>query len=238
MKASVIILPHAGGASHAYRDLAQQLAPHLEACCHDLPGHGRRTREPLQTDMEALALDLLEHTDPSHGQPWVLFGHSMGALLAHAFVRLRRRRGLSMPAALFVSGAPSPTAGQRRPAIAHLPSALFWEQVRAYGGVPEKGLQSAEFREYFEGILRNDFDAVEGYAPPADPIDVPLHVLYGREDITDQAAQSWRHDTSAGLRCHAFDGGHFYLFERTAEVGRLICDALAPGSADRGRAGA
>jgi surfactin synthase thioesterase subunit len=136
-----------------------------------------------------------------------------------------------MPAVLFASGVPSPTAGKKRPAIAHLPGAAFWEQVRAYGGVPEEVLRSADFRAYFEGILRNDFAAVEGYTPSPDPVDVPLHVFYGRRDMTDQAAESWRHDTSAGLRCHAFDGGHFFLFDRAAEIGRVLRDALAPASA-------
>lgn len=236
MRASVVILPHAGGAAHAYRNLAQQLAPCLDAYCHELPGHGRRAREPLQADLEALALDLLEKTADLNGRPWALFGHSMGALLAHAFVRLRRRRGLSLPAALFASGAASPTAGQRRSAIAQLPGEAFWQQVRAYGGVPEEALQEAAFRDYFETILRHDFAAVEGYAAPPEPIDVPIHVLYGRADMSEEAADSWKRDTSAGLRGHAFTGGHFFLFDHTAEIGRIVRAALAPASACRASA--
>lgn len=228
-----VILPHAGGAGHAYQPLARHLPAWLDPYCHDLPGHGRRAREPLLQDMEALARDLQDHIGPLNGHPWVLFGHSLGALLAHALIRLRRHRGLSPPALLFASGTASPAAGKRRPAIARLPSADFWAQVSTYGGLPEAVLQAGELRDYFETILRGDFAAVEGYAPPPALFEAPIHVLFGREDISDEAAGTWRLDTSAELRRHPFAGGHFYLFEHPAEIGRLIAEIVEPVRACR-----
>ncbi len=217
MKTTLYLLPHAGGASYAYHPLAEALAPDLEVCCLDLPGHGVRAGENPLTDMQSLAKDLLHRMAPSSTTPWALFGHSMGALLAHAICDQCRHQRIPMPVHLFVSGTAAPQSRRTAP-IAHLSGKEFWQAVTSYGGVPAQLLDSSELMDYFEELLRFDFQAVEGYAPQPTPQPVPITVLYGRDDMSKEEANSWQAETNETFQSHAFNGGHFFLFDSIAEI--------------------
>ncbi len=220
------ILPHAGGAAYAYRALAAALPPGLQGCCLDLPGHGRRAGEAPLADMRALAEDLVAALPAADAGPWALFGHSMGALLAHAICHECRQRGYPLPVHLFVSGTAAPGKNRLAARIAHLPSEPFWEAVAGYGGVPAEIMRVPELRDYFEELLRQDFRAVAGYVPATAPLPLPITVFYGQDDMDWEEATSWRTASEVGVEVHAFGGGHFFLFEAVTAIGRRLGQAL------------
>ena len=112
-KTTLFCIPHAGG-NGAYYALFGELFPDsIKAVPLDLPGKGRRCREPLLDSMESLSRDLLEQMRPTaQTVPYAIFGHSMGGLLAFECARLARAAALPQPKALFISAAatPSPAA--------------------------------------------------------------------------------------------------------------------------------
>lgn len=221
MKVKLIILPHAGGASHAYQNLRRILDQQFDVYCHDLPGHGRRSSEALMTSMDAIQLDLAQKLELLLDQRWAIFGHSMGALLADALIRSRCAEGLSLPEVFFASGTAAP-GGKAREKISQLPGPDFWDKVCRYGGTPDEALQSPEFKVYFEALLRSDFSAVESYCPKVLPYEVPLHVFYGQHDMSLAEAESWKGLTLATTHCHPFAGGHFFLFDHITEISEKI----------------
>ena len=225
MTVKLIILPHAGGASYAYQKLAQALSPRFEIYCHDLPGHGPRASEPLMETMEELSCDLQQKIGSLDEQSWAVFGHSMGALLAHDLIQSRHSRGHSLPFAFLASGTASPST-KTRSQVSDLPSDLFWSRIQGYGGIPADALKMPEFKAYFETLLRSDFSIVESYIPGQGALEVPIHVFYGQEDMSAKEADSWRDATQAETHCHPFEGGHFFLFDRISEISERICHVL------------
>jgi medium-chain acyl-[acyl-carrier-protein] hydrolase len=171
--------------------------------------------------MDALVSDLMQQVELGSAEPWALFGHSMGALLGHAFIHKRQSLGLSLPVSFFASGAASPVARVRQ-RISLLPGELFWEKIASYGLIPEAIFKDQGFRDYFEVLLRNDFAAVEGYIPAPGLFNIPLHVLYGQDDMSAPQAESWRDVGCGEVQSYPFSGGHFFLFDHLDEVCQII----------------
>lgn len=222
----LVILPHAGSGAHAYRNLQNTLGPTMNSYCHDLPGHGKRASEPLVESMQPLVSDLMQQLDFLGDEPWAIFGHSLGAWLGHALVLEREALGLSLPVVFFASGASAPKEHVQQQ-ISALPTEPFWEKIRAYGLLPAEILNDQGFREYFEVLLRNDFSVVESYRPALSPLNVPLHILYGQEDMSDHQAESWCEASLKEVQRHPFDGGHFFLFDHLDGVSQLIQAVLS-----------
>jgi len=233
----LIVLPHAGGSGHAYAPLQQALAQqvggsNLEVVLCDLPGHGKRAREAMPDRFDDVLRDLVATAAPCDDRPWAIFGHSMGAILAHALIHALQERRRRLPEMLFVSGTVSPATRSRKK-ISHLPGEAFWREIRDYGGIPEEILEVADFRDFFEGILRKDFAVLEGAAAHAPhPVPVPITAFYGLAEMTEAQAMSWEWETSRFLDAYGFPGHHFFVFEHVAAIAEIVVRALAPRSSD------
>lgn len=237
---TLFCIPHAGGSAAYYAGLgaffkAPAGATDAPIDFHplELPGRGRRHREPLLPDMNALARDMFTRVAPvAESGPYALFGHSMGALLAFLCTLLVRDAGLPAPAALFISSAAAPlTYGEILAPISPLPSQEFWERVGVLGGVPQCLTENDGFLRYLEPILRADFAAVENWRPePVAPLPTPITVFVGADDVmTVQRAGLWRPLTTGAFRLRTFPGGHFYLQDHWEALARDITRTLANG---------
>ena len=78
-----LLLHGAGGGSHSWRDVAPQLARHLDVIALDLPGHG--FTEPLPSrrlSLPGMAESVGDLLDSLQAVPSVVVGHSAGAAVA------------------------------------------------------------------------------------------------------------------------------------------------------------
>jgi surfactin synthase thioesterase subunit len=231
VKTTLYCIPHAGGSAAFYARLIGLLPQSVDCRPLELPGRGRRSREPLATGMDDLARDLLHHMDP-HSAPWAIFGHSMGALLALLCAQKARKRGLPAPVALIVSGAASPSQwATRRPRpMSTLSSRELWQRVAGIGGLPDCVAASGELLRYLEPILRADFAALEAWTPvAAEPLSTPITAFFGQDDVvSEEEGRLWSRMTAGAFRLRMFPGGHFYLQERWEDLAAHIAGALAP----------
>lgn len=232
----LFLLPFAGGASYAYRGLVSHLPPGIEPLALDLPGHGRRLREPLLHDLEAMARDLWREIRSRGSEgPYAILGHSLGALLAYRLACLARREGAPLPRHLFLSGRAAPVEPPRSRPLHALPRAEFLTAVgKDFGGIPDEAWKSEELLDLIEPILRADFQAVEEYRPaPGLPRleGVPADLLLGEaEPAPPPDAPPWESVLAASLPRRLFPGGHFFLFAHGPEVARLVVRRLAEDS--------
>ncbi len=210
-KTTIIILHHAGGASHQYLSFANQLKRKFDVYLYDMPGHGQRSKESLLGSMEEAVCDLMQKISFIGNGNWVVFGHSLGSQLAHALVRMRFKDGLSLPSILFASGAPSPV-NRVLENRSDLSSDDLWSWLSDSGGIRKDILHNSEFRSFFEPILRSDMRIVEKYHPVNLKLPVPVHVFYGTADVTEENARSWSQDSDYPPILYPFPGDHFYLF--------------------------
>lgn len=153
-------------------------------------------------------------------RPFVLFGHSMGALISFEIARSLRKAGLPGPQRLFVSASSAPQL-PRKPPRHNLPDREFVEALRALGGTPDLVLNDPNLLRDFLPLLRADFSVVDTYEYLEDePLECPIHVLGGKEDpeVPHEQLLAWRAQTRAGFHSRIFPGGHFYIERVWREV--------------------
>lgn len=221
---SVICFPYAGAGPLAFRDWPQAFGAETEVLAVRLPGREIRLDEPCLDDMAAVIPPLLAELAPWMARRPVLFGHSLGAAVAHAAADALVATG-TPPRALVVSGRRAPHLPPRQPVPVSLDDGWLGRRLARLGGTPTEVLADAELMAMVLPILRADFILSERYQPPR-PTALPLPVLaLTGEDDTEVAvteAAAWQHVAGAGFTLRVLPGGHFFLNQHK----RMIADMI------------
>ncbi|SCL23262.1 Acyl transferase domain-containing protein [Micromonospora pallida] len=207
-------LPYAGGNAALFRTWPGELPDGVEVCPIQLPGREQRHREPAFTQMSALVQTLGGVLRPYLDQPFALFGHSMGALVAYELTRHLRRRELPAPTHLYVSAARAPHLPDLEPPLHRLPEPRLIEKLRAMDGTPEEMLGDPETIALYLPVLRADFALVETRIHQTEPpLDVPLTAFGGERDdkVTEEQLAAWRDQTTTGFALEMLPGDHFFV---------------------------
>src|ERR1700759_5440128 len=160
-RGNALCLPFAGGGASFYRAWAPLAPAGVAIRPVQLPGREERMGERPIDRMAALVQAAADGMMSSLDTPYVLFGHSMGALVAFELAHALRERGAPPPVHLFVSGSPSPKLAELVTPIFQLPGEQFFEAVRHFGGLPDEVLRSPELIALLMPRLRADL-AVTG----------------------------------------------------------------------------
>ncbi|MBX7266447.1 thioesterase [Micromonospora sp. Llam7] len=226
----LVCFPHAGGWASAYRTWPSSLPADVGVLGVRYPGREDRVAEPFPSSLEALADDVADVLDALAGHRMVLFGHSMGASVAHEVAVRLHRRGRP-PAALCVSARLPPAALVDQPPITGTDDEIIAEIVRHDASRTEV-FADLELREFALPAIRADLGLVNDYRGGRRPmLDCPVFGYLGVQDaaISPDQMRGWAHVTRGPFRLQLFPGGHFYLRD---EETRLLADLAriwAPG---------
>lgn len=224
---TVLFLHHAGGSAAGWAPFAEHLPSRWRLLGLDLPA---RVTAPARTACRSTA-EAVERLLPAvAGElsvPYAVFGHSMGALVAYELVRALERRG-STPVWLGVSGMPAPRlvgGGERRDRWE--PERLV-QFMRELGGIPESAFRLPALVDRMVRTLRGDLAIVDGYRyTDGPPLRTAVSVFSGDADPVADAelVRPWAEQARSEVAFHTWPGGHFYLFDRIAEVcDRIVLD--------------
>jgi surfactin synthase thioesterase subunit len=237
----LLCLPPAGAGPSFYRAWAAGLPRDVEALAVHLPGREGRFTEPPLTDYRAAVAAVYAGIRPALGPlPYALFGHSMGAMLAHGVALTAAAHGGPTPEHLLLSGAGGPGATPPVTGRARWSDAELVADLREMGGTAEDVLAAPELLDLLLPIFRADYALCESYhaAPPTGRLTCPVTALGGTADRhTPDDLSRWASVTTGSFTCRTFPGGHFFL---TQESPGPALDAVAaalrrPEPADRGR---
>ena len=181
------------------------------ACPVLLPGREARAGEAPVDQMRALVQALEEAIVPLLDQPYVFFGHSMGAGIAFELTHALARLGRRLPGALIVSSAKAPSL---RSALPEPTDAELLGQLEKLGGAPAAAAADPEWMKLVFPALRADARLYRSYLPAArEPLPVPIYAYCGDSDSNLRPAEMepWAKETSAEFRMRLFAGGHFYF---------------------------
>ncbi|MFF0483462.1 thioesterase II family protein [Streptomyces sp. NPDC004435] len=221
---TLLLLHHAGGSAAAFAPLLRHLPAEWRLLSLDLPGRMMAPDERgLRSTGEAVAW-LAPLTRGVLDGPYGVFGHSMGALVAYELAR-ELSRGGPPPAWVGLSGAPAPGHRPDRDRRDLWPTERLTGLMRQLGGTPEEVLAIPELVGLMVEVLRGDLAIVDTYTEhPGPPLGAPLSLFTGHDDPVAHPALAapWATRTTAGTAQHSWPGGHFYLFEHAAAVGRGI----------------
>ena len=110
-RARLICFPHGGGGTQAFRAWPDCLPEWLEVLAINPPGRGARLREPAIDDMARMVAEITAALTPALDLPFLLFGHSVGALIAFEVARALEAQGLQ-PLHVLLSGYAGPEPGR------------------------------------------------------------------------------------------------------------------------------
>jgi medium-chain acyl-[acyl-carrier-protein] hydrolase len=225
--------PYAGAGAGIFQDWQRSLPAEAELCLIQMPGRGARLSEPCCENVDEVILQLVPELTSLLDRPFVLYGHSMGALLAFMTARYLRNVCGLLPLQLIVSGASAPQIPRALPDIHTLPDAEFLQEIGRFNGTPKEILENAEIMSFMIPILRADFGLCNRYQyTPEAPLACPISVFGGIADrsVGKARLEAWREQTSSDFCLQMFPGDHFFLRSAQniflAEVARKLQIAL------------
>jgi len=214
---SLYCFPHAGGVPGEYVRWSDDL-PEAQVWGVHLPGRTTRLAEPPLTRMEPL-VDALVSAVAFDG-PFVLFGHSLGALVAFEVARELRRRGRTRPDRLIVSSCPAPPLAPAETSVHRLPDDALLDEIERRWGEPLDHLrEDPDLRAHALACFRADFALLENYRYEPDVLlDLPITALAGTEEPWMPGADDWAAHTTGPTQLRLLPGGHFYFRDAPQET--------------------
>ncbi|MFI0786145.1 thioesterase II family protein [Streptomyces lydicus] len=224
MTTTLFCLPYAGAGAGVYRPWFRRESEVLRAVPVQVPGREEEFNAPFYRTMAEAAAGTAGRISAAAGkEPFVVFGHSFGAILAYEAVRHLVATGGPLPVQLVVSGSTSPRHRQAEPLDAD--DEVAAAQAAAIAGREIEVFADPTARALLLPAMRADVGLLADYAPTAHtPLPVPLTALRGDADHLAPAAEwrDWSAFTSGPFSAVEFPGGHMYLTDRWAEVWRAV----------------
>lgn len=231
-RTTLLCVPFAGAGPSFFHPWRELSAGRWRVTSVELPGRERRILQTPYRNVVEAAKNSLDDivADLGEGTRTVLFGHSLGAVLAYELAHLLGGRGVPVER-LVVSGSPGPWTQRERRATG-LPDEEFLARVEEFAGFRHEALDHPEMRELILPVLQADCEMHENYVPSTDePLPVPICSLRGASDglVTAEEARQWQAATTAGFTYREFPGDHMYL----VDLGREVLDVIETQSAGR-----
>ncbi|MER7741855.1 alpha/beta fold hydrolase [Streptomyces sp. NPDC096538] len=222
---TLLCVPFAGAGPSFFHPWQQQAGDRWRVASLELPGRERRFLDPPYRNVVEAAKGEIDAVvaDLGEGARTVLFGHSLGAVLAYELTHLLGARGVHVER-LVVSGSPGPWT-QRERRAAGLEGDEFLARVEEFAGFRHEALDHPEMRELILPTLQADCEMHEAYVPSTDvPVSVPVTSLRGDRDglVTAEEARQWQDATTGGFSYAEFPGDHMYL----VDLGREVLDVI------------
>lgn len=232
----VICIPGAGAGASLFKPWLPQLPGYCALHVAQLPGRETRLEEPALEDVKTVVDGLAAATATSgigfgRGRPRVLFGHSMGAVLAFELASVLQE--LDTAPDLLIMSATTPPAGhmdRASPTDDELKDLLL-----AFDPANHSMLEHPELFDSLAPALRADFTLLRRHAIEEHRMldGIPVHLLFGESDpaVSEDAVMRWQRHFSGEVASHRFAGGHQFPFVDSLEpvtdlLARLVADLV------------
>ncbi|WP_432246989.1 thioesterase II family protein [Streptomyces sanyensis] len=218
------LLHHAGGSAAVFRRLVRLLPDSIRPVAAELPGRGRRWREPAARTAQEAVRDLADllAAEVRPDEELSVFGHSMGAYLGLGVAADLERRGGPRCRTLFASANLAPQLGA--PLFPDGTAAASDEEVLAcaarFDALDERLIGHPHIADRAVALLRSDFDVCDSFVRTMSRTvtESRIVVCRGRQDaFGDEQTDPWQLRSVQPLTTLTFPGGHLYLEGAGAE---------------------
>ncbi|MFZ6011897.1 MAG: thioesterase II family protein [Bacteroidota bacterium] len=229
-KINLFCLPFAGGSLYSYRGYIENAPEHVNVVPLDLPGRGTRVRETLLTNIHDMVNDIYGQIKNRLNEPYAIYGHSMGSLIGYLLTKKIIKNGQNAPEYLILTGCIGPSLAEFNHDVPKhdLPKPEFIQKLKELGGSPDEVLENEQLLNFFEAIIRADFQATENYRyEESEPLNVPILVIIGLEErATYEQALAWQKETTEPIEVIQMTGKHFFIFDHVVEIMDIISKRL------------
>lgn len=235
----LLIFHYAGGSALSLAPLAQAMPASCASYLVELPGRGLREHEDFAPDFAVALADLTPVVAGLVDRPAVLFGHSLGGLVAHGILGRLPLGQQALVTDLVLSAArpPAALASQGGCPVQRSRGDVL-RMLLDFGGCPPALFEDTELLGRAVHLLDRDLRLIDTYQPgPRPAATVTTHIWRGMDDrqLTAADMRSWRQDVGGEVREQEFRGGHFFPSQDGA-VAEGLRDLVLGASAGR-RAG-
>ncbi len=186
--------------------------------------------EPLCGDFSSAAEDMYRKISQTveRGEKYAILGHSMGALLAYEVTVLIQQSVMQQPDILFLSGRCPPHIVLDEPLLHDQSDREILEHLFKFDSIPEELLVNQELQKVFLPILKMDYKILADYKPSSTVVKCPIRVLGGIDDVgvKESHLSQWQEYTTGPFKLHMLEGDHFFIYENSEAVMKLVSEQL------------
>lgn len=233
-RAKLICLHHAGGGPSVFDHWVRTAPDGLDVIALELPKHPDIAGRRLYRSADDLVPILAEHVaervtesgvDKQGDGNYVLFGQSMGGLLAYLVTRYFHERGGPLPKALAVASYAAPRIPWTDPTGPDAPDDVLVRRLHAIGGVPTWLVEHPGWLSPFLGLVRDDARLCGSYrhVPQSSRLPLSVHVFGGNRDplVPEESLHGWS-EIADEVTVKVLDGGHFLVSEDFGQLRRSV----------------
>lgn len=225
----LFLLHFAGGSRYSFDFLKQYMGMHIDFLPLEIPGRGKRFKEALLKNKTEAVQDYCKQIKAFRNkQPYIIYGHSMGATLGLNIVAELEKEN-DAPIHLILSGNSGPgieeyVDGEKLPERHSMDDATFKAELRRLGGIPEEVLENKELYDLFSPIMRADFEILEkdAYSEKGLKINTPIYAMMGSEETTKDDIDNWKNFTTKKCTSEIVEGNHFFINEHPKRIAEVI----------------
>ncbi len=212
---------------------ASSFAPWKKFCGEEInlipilyPMREVRRKDAMPKDFQTFVRQLVDENEGLFQSEYGFFGYCGGAVIAYEAALYAREKYGTTPVYGMVASSTAPeyvketllhgeTEKAQEKAIAYLREQQLFDDAM---------LESPMFLEYYMPMFLADCALLDSYEmSSSSPLDCPLDILLGREDLLLQKkkVEAWKAYTNGGCLMHYFPGGHFFVGEQGEAVFHL-----------------
>lgn len=219
-------IPYAGGSANYYRRLSRYLHPTIKLYPIELAGRGTRHDESFYATLNDAVDDIYKIISRDiSDEPYCLFGHSMGGLIAYELSLKLAKSKQSMPEHVFLSSIYPPYINDAT-IINGLSDEDLQEELVKWGGTSSEFFSERTLLLHFLPIIKADLKMLEKYGLKEEVINTETTILWGKEDKEADIMQGWKRIVKGKCNLVEFEGGHFYINNNLKGVAKVINNVI------------
>lgn len=227
----LIMFPYLGGFGASFNRVIECLDGDWDVWTVNPAGHGP-SDEPAHTTLAGMVGSLLSAAVPVLRPRAVLFGHSMGGMIAYHALRALAadpRFAGRVPSDLVLSAS---CATRDLPVVgyADLPERALLDHLLSFDAFPREFAHDRQLIDMFLPAFRADYRVLaEARRLEPERVDVEALLLLGSEDPHTPAdtAEAWQAHLARPLRTHVFEGaGHMFVQDAPQLVAGQLAEML------------
>lgn len=216
-KIKIYCLPYAGGSKSIYNDWIKTYADIAEIVPLEYKGHGEFFCESAYNSLEEAADDMCLKIMADSPHKYIVYGHSLGSIIALLTAELLEKKYGKKPEALIIGGIRPAHLKYKDEKLLNLPKEEFMNHIFDLGMTSEEIKSEPELVDIIYEIIHNDVKIEElyKYIPDAhSKLTVPIVVMTG--DYDNEAPLSdmkeWQMYTDSRFYIKNFPSDHFFPF--------------------------
>lgn len=221
----LLLFHYAGGGPQVFRPWLRWIPDDVDVQAFQLPGRRPGHEHRLVTSVD----EVVDHASSRVGAlldvPTVVYGHSIGALIAFEMLRAVQRCRGPQAQHFVVTARRAPQCAPPKRLLHALPEPEFIEVLESYGGTPRELLDDRRLLSALLPRLRADFALSETYRFADGPLlSCPVTALAGTCDVEASLSDvsAWRWQTTSSFQLQRVQGGHFFIHGRE----QILADVL------------